>query len=180
MKAKFKGTMLWFSMTAVLAAAAFGAAQNLPDGPGKSLLEGNCASCHGLDLITEKHWGEQSWQDVIAEMREKGSPLVEEDVPVLVEYLVKHFGEATGNSEEDKSASGSTSEAQAKQIFMTVCTSCHGIDLIEGTGRDKDGWNGVVQGMVDMGAQLTQAQIPLVVDYLAKTYPPEKGPNWGQ
>src|ERR1700741_4616251 len=93
MNRTFSRTAGWFWVTIGLAAVAFGAGQNLPDGEGKPLLEGSCTSCHSLDRITEKHYGQQSWEDIIVEMREKGSPLSEEEVPVLVHYLSTFFGE---------------------------------------------------------------------------------------
>jgi cytochrome c5 len=151
-----------------LALSAFAAVrQQLPDGYGKSLLEANCTSCHTVQQIVEKHWDSQSWNDAIAEMREKGSPLAEEDVPDLVEYLTTNFGPVRQN---DKPSETNTDE-QGKKLLESSCTSCHGLDLIEEKRYDKEGWNGVVQQMIALGAQMTPAEIPQLVDYLAKTYP---------
>jgi cytochrome c5 len=157
---------MWLWITVCLAITAFAAVQDLPDGYGRSLLESNCTGCHTLQQVVEKHWDAQGWNDAIAEMREKGSPLAEEDVPDLVEYLTKNFGPVK------QDANANTAE-QEKKLLETSCTSCHGLDLIEEKRFDKDGWNGVVQQMMALGAQLTPAEIPQLVDYLAKTYPVE-------
>ena len=160
MSAKFRKIAMWFSITVVLAAAAFGAVQELPEGEGKFLVENNCMSCHTLERFQGKNYGEQYWHDVIAEMREKGSPLSEDDIPTLVAYLVKAFGAGLDPKEEE-----------ARQLIQTHCTTCHGMDLIEAKRADKSGWEGIVKGMVASGAQLTEAQTVKVAEYLAKAYP---------
>jgi cytochrome c5 len=66
--------------------------------------------------------------------------------------------------------------AEAKDIVQGVCTACHGLDFIGEHRKDHDGWDFTVRRMIDKGADLGVDDIPLVVDYLAKTFPkPEAG-----
>jgi mono/diheme cytochrome c family protein len=157
-------TALWLSITIGLAVGAFASVQDLPEGYGKSLLEGNCTGCHTLDRIVEKHWDAQGWQDAIAEMREKGSTLAEEDVKDLVDYLAKNFGVRPTD------ATPAPSDAQTQRLFEDSCTSCHGVDLIEANRMNKDGWTSMVQRMMALGAMIAEPDVPKVIDYLAKTY----------
>jgi cytochrome c5 len=67
--------------------------------------------------------------------------------------------------------------AEAKDIVQGVCTACHGLDFIGEHRKDHDGWDFTVRRMIDKGADLGVDDIPLVVDYLAKTFPkPEEKP----
>ena len=43
-----------------------------------------------------------------------------------------------------------------------------------GAQKTKDEWNGVVREMISYGADIKEAQIPVVVEYLAKNYGPKK------
>src|SRR5690349_9072328 len=61
--------------------------------------------------------------------------------------------------------------AEAKDIVQGVCTACHGLDFIGEHHKDRDGWDFTVRRMIDKGAELGVDDIPLVVDYLAKTFP---------
>ena len=61
--------------------------------------------------------------------------------------------------------------AEAKDIVQGVCTACHGLDFIGEHRKDHDGWDFTVRRMIDKGADLGVDDIPLVVDYLAKTFP---------
>ena len=64
----------------------------------------------------------------------------------------------------------------AQAIVQGVCTACHGLDFIGEHRKDRDGWDFTVRRMIDKGADLGVDDIPLVVDYLAKTFPkPEAG-----
>ena len=41
-----------------------GAAVNLPDGPGKEIVQTVCARCHGLGLIVNDGYTRQEWQQL--------------------------------------------------------------------------------------------------------------------
>jgi cytochrome c5 len=157
----------WLWVTALSVAAAFAAGQfQLPEGEGKTILETACTRCHTLESrLSDKHLPKSDWENIVQAMRDKGAQVTDAQVAVLNDYLVKNFGPA----EADAAGSG-PSEAEAKQLVESACTSCHGMDLITSQQRDKDGWKTVIQSMVDIGAELTPAQIEVVADYLAKTY----------
>lgn len=91
----FAKTALWFWVTVALAAGAFAAGQaQLPDEPGKKILEGACTVCHNLDRIVSKQYDKDSWDGIVQSMRDKGASVNDDEAPVLVEYLAKNFGKA--------------------------------------------------------------------------------------
>jgi cytochrome c5 len=59
----------------------------------------------------------------------------------------------------------------AAAMVEGACTACHGLDFIAEHRMDRDDWDFTVRRMVDRGADLDFEAIPLVVDYLARTYP---------
>ena len=67
-------------------------AQNaLPEGPGKSVIEGACQSCHALSNITRAGHSPKDWDTVVHMMINVGAKLPSDQVPVVVNYLAKNF-----------------------------------------------------------------------------------------
>ncbi len=82
-----------------IAAAAFlfcatpARAQDLfPDGPGMDILRTKCRTCHMPDRVT-KVAGRTSegWQALVTTMINRGAPVTEDELPMLVEYLAKNW-----------------------------------------------------------------------------------------
>ena len=57
-------------------------------------------------------------------------------------------------------------------ILRTKCRVCHMPDRVKQKGRDKDAWDALVHNMMDRGADLTDDEVPLLIDYLSKNWPP--------
>jgi len=64
-----------------------------------------------------------------------------------------------------------------RDILQGACTMCHGVDFIVEHRKDRDDWDFTVHRMMDKGAELTPDDAALLVDYLAKTYPPLAKPD---
>src|SRR5262245_40835881 len=59
-------------------------------------------------------------------------------------------------------------DAAATNLVNTACASCHTLDRVKNKVADKDGWTATVTRMKEKGAGLTEQQVPLVVEYLAR------------
>ena len=94
----FRKNVLWFSMTAVLAAAAFAFGQEvqLPDGEGKKILETKCTVCHDLSQVTSMHLSKDDWGEIIKVMVASGADLQDAEIATLLDYLAKNFGPEPG------------------------------------------------------------------------------------
>ena len=57
-------------------------------------------------------------------------------------------------------------DGPGKDVVLSSCTACHGIDLIVGQKRTPDEWGQVVDRMVGNGASLSDEQYKAVVTYL--------------
>jgi cytochrome c5 len=169
MKWMFPRTLIWLSFTIAMAALSYAAVQqDLPDGEGKKILESSCTSCHGLAAL-DKFKGTykaKDWQDLVMNMKAYGANVTDAQVPVLVDYLAKNFG--------PKDSAAASSDDAGKQILEMACSTCHGIDLVTRLNLDKNAWTDLVRNMIGNGAAVTDAQVPVLVDYLTKTYGPKK------
>ena len=64
----------------------------MPDGPGKALVEGACAECHSLSLLTPGHTT-ADWNLLVERMVNVGAQLSPEQATVAGQYLGKNFPE---------------------------------------------------------------------------------------
>jgi hypothetical protein len=60
-------------------------------------------------------------------------------------------------------------DAVAANLVNTVCASCHSLDRVNDKKADRDGWTTTVARMKGLGANLTDEQVPLVVEFLTRT-----------
>jgi mono/diheme cytochrome c family protein len=79
-------------LTLVFLAPAMAQSVDLPDGPGKSVLEKVCGDCHGTEVYTGKHRDKQQWNATIDRMIRHGATATDAQFDQIVDYLVKYFG----------------------------------------------------------------------------------------
>ena len=87
-----------FLLAALLASAPALADESivaLADGDGKQVVEANCVTCHSLDYIpmNSVFLDRKGWDATVTKMiKAMGAPIRNEDVPVIVDYLVRYYG----------------------------------------------------------------------------------------
>ncbi len=169
MKWMFGRTAMWLWATFAAATVAFAAGQavQLPDGDGKKILETACTACHGIDGVTRLKLDKEGWEGLVSSMISNGAQVDMKDYPVLIDYLAKNFGP---NGPQGASAPSGSNDAEAKKILESACTACHDLDLVSSQHLSKDDWSGIVSSMVAKGASMADKDIPVLVEFLAKTY----------
>ena len=83
------------ALVAVVPAVAEEKPITLKTGPGKKVVEGNCAACHSLDYIpmNSRFADAKLWDAEVTKMiKVFGAPINEADGKAIVEYLVKNYG----------------------------------------------------------------------------------------
>jgi cytochrome c2 len=60
------------------------------------------------------------------------------------------------------------SDSNAEAIFKAKCSECHSIDIPLSERKDKNGWKEIIQRMRGNGAQLTDKEAEIIIDYLSK------------
>ena len=66
-------------------------------------------------------------------------------------------------------------DPHAQRLLATRCTVCHSLELIVQQRLDREHWSTIVKKMSSWGAQLSEADMDLLVAYLASRYHPDAG-----
>jgi virginiamycin B lyase len=65
----------------------------LPEGPGRALVEAQCVKCHGLDTVARAGYSRDDWRTRVSMMLNVGATLAPGDVDTVIAYLAKSFPE---------------------------------------------------------------------------------------
>jgi Photosynthetic reaction centre cytochrome C subunit len=65
------------------------------DAVAANLVNTVCASCHTLERVNNKKGDSDAWTTTVNRMKDKGAAVTDEQVPLLVEYLIKNAGTFT-------------------------------------------------------------------------------------
>ena len=72
--------------------------------------------------------------------------------------------------------SGSTMpDGNGKKETVRICSACHNLETVTTERHDKAGWQTVVDDMVSRGADGTDEELKMVVEYLSKYFGPKTG-----
>lgn len=66
---------------------------------------------------------------------------------------------------------------RGKALVEAQCNVCHPLSARVGTGYTSEGWDTVLQMMLNQGAQLSADQLPVMKAYLVKAYPVKGRPE---
>jgi len=125
----------------------------LPEGPGRTILQSACASCHSLDVVTEKRWSNQRWRDSVNAMIGRGATLDKDQARELVAYLETHFG-----------------NQRAQGLFEDICSSCHALERVAKRSLSRAQWGTFIKGMISEGNPVNDEEFGILLDYLAEHY----------
>ena len=149
--------MAWFALALGLAVTLpAAAAGKLPAGDGKRIVETACSSCHAIDIVTSKNFTKERWRSVVDAMISDGASLTKAEAARVVEYLARYFGERD----------------RAKELYEEICSYCHELERITRQSLTLEEWRGLIKGMVDEGAPVTEEEFSMIVDYLAEHFGP--------
>ena len=140
--------------SSVLVLAAGGRAQESE--PGERIMNGSCQGCHNLRVLQVQAMDAAGWTKSISTMVDKGAKVSKDDVPVLVEYLVRHHGPIP--------------DGPGKQIVLNTCTMCHDLGRIRLGRRSTEEWEETLVSMLNEGAPLSDDDFAVVHEYLSQNF----------
>jgi len=140
--------------SAVLILAATGVAQEAD--PGERLMNAGCQGCHSLRVIQVQAMDADGWTKRISAEIDKGAKVAKEDVPTLVEYLVRTHGPLP--------------DGPGKEVLLNTCTMCHELFRIKFGRRTPDEWEETLITMLNEGAQLSDQDFARVHQYLSTNF----------
>ena len=184
-------TSLWVALSVLSAAMALGQGRGQRGGGtppssgavpasagGAAILGRACSGCHAVDVIASYHYeSADRYRDVINSMIAAGAQMTAQEIPVLADYLFTTYGRKPAAG---ASASQAAAADPGRAILEAACTTCHGLDPMASHVYDtKEPYEAVVRSMVAYGAQVSDAQMPVLVEYMLKTYgkPPAVAPG---
>jgi hypothetical protein len=136
-----------------------GVQETTPEEKGEQLLNGSCGSCHDLRPVDLKALDEEGWTKVVKSMIDEGAEIKTDDVPLLVDYLVKHHGPLP--------------EGPGKEILLNRCTPCHDLQRVRRQGRSAQGWLEILEAMLNEGASLSDEELGVLLPYLSRNFSPK-------
>ena len=64
----------------------------LPEGKGKPAVESRCYTCHSSDMLLQQRLTSKQWTATVEKMMRWGAAVTDDEKPVIIDYLPKHFG----------------------------------------------------------------------------------------
>jgi competence ComEA-like helix-hairpin-helix protein len=64
-------------------------------------------------------------------------------------------------------------DGPGKDVFASVCSECHAVDLATNQKKPQAGWQSTVDSMIAKGATVSKEQAQQIVDYLTKNFGPD-------
>jgi mono/diheme cytochrome c family protein len=93
-------------------------------------------------------------------------------IAALVTLAACSSGSPDATSAPAPAAATQAPAADGQALLEDRCSSCHSADRVRSEKKSGDEWQSTVSRMVGKGAELTEAEQAVLVDYLAATYGP--------
>jgi cytochrome c5 len=61
---------------------------------------------------------------------------------------------------------------KGEQIMHASCRTCHDLRPIDTQALDEKGWTNEIQSMIEKGAEVSKADVPVLVEYLVRMHGP--------
>ena len=148
-----------------------------PQGPPRQVIFQYCTTCHGIDDYAYNALDRAGW-DAHLTRKHRGMdvPLPTEDRAILLDWLAERFGPTMKPFPRAYVAPELTtffSDPEAEALVKRACTSCHGVDRVNGARFSPERWRVVTLDMRERGAKLEDDELERLVEWLGRT----KGTN---
>ncbi|HET9269071.1 MAG TPA: cytochrome c [Vicinamibacterales bacterium] len=148
-----------------------------PQGEVRKVIFTYCTSCHGIDDYAYNALDRAGW-DAHLTRKHQGLdvPLPADRRAVLLDWLVMRFGPSSKPFPRAYVAQEVTTfftDAEGEALVKRACTSCHGIDRVNGARFAPDRWRVVTVDMRERGAKLEDEELERLVEWLGRV----KGTN---
>jgi quercetin dioxygenase-like cupin family protein len=94
------------------------ATSRMPDGAGKKMIIDKCQLCHSLELIATSRRSKDDWQGIVDSMVQKGAPLADDEVEMVVNYLATNYGPKMTASTAPMTSTESPTPASSLQSMI--------------------------------------------------------------
>ena len=109
------------------ATAAF-SQEKLISGPGSTLTENKCKICHELQHIRRSPLSRGEWADNLKNMKERGTPMTEAEMAVILDYLATYYNREKPAPPEGPDTLLAEGNPIEKMLAANACTGCHALE----------------------------------------------------
>jgi cytochrome c551/c552 len=103
--------------------------ERLISGPGSVLTETKCKICHELQHIKRQPLSRGEWADNVKNMKERGTPMTEAEMAVIVDYLSTYYNrEKPAPTPSPDTIATASDDPMEKLLGAHGCTACHNVD----------------------------------------------------
>jgi len=81
--------------------------------------------CHELAHVTRSKLSRGEWVDNLQRMRERGAPLTDAEVEVIVTYLAAYYGRDPAPAPAPDTLAAASDDPIAKLLSANACNACH-------------------------------------------------------
>jgi mono/diheme cytochrome c family protein len=108
----------------LFATGAFAQNQELPPGPNRDLVYGQCRTCHDLQYLVESAGvPRDTWADLLDSMKQYGLRLGPDQRAKILDYLATYLG--PNPPPKTAAASAAPAKVDGAAVFKDQCTACH-------------------------------------------------------
>lgn len=143
-------------MTALASLVFVAANAQPPARDGEQILTASCSSCHDLTVVQTSAKSEAEWIQTLDQMARLGATVSDAERPLLLQYLVRSHGPMP--------------DGPGKAIVLNTCTICHDLTRIKRSSHTEEEWEGTLIAMLNEGAPLSDADFPVVLEYLTQHF----------
>jgi len=102
--------------------------EKLISGPGATLTENKCKICHELQHIRRTPLSRGEWADNLKNMRERGTPMTDEELAVILDYLATYYSRDPAPPPAPDTLAGGGGDPVARLLDAHACSGCHTLD----------------------------------------------------
>jgi mono/diheme cytochrome c family protein len=100
--------------------------QELPDGPNRALVYGQCRTCHDLQYLIESAGiPRDSWNDIIDSMGQYGLRITPEQRAKILDYLATYMGPNPPPASTAPAPAKTAAKADGAAVYGEQCVACH-------------------------------------------------------
>jgi cytochrome c551/c552 len=100
----------------------------LISGPGSTLTENKCKICHELQHIRRTPLSRGEWADNLKNMRERGTPMTDAELAVILDYLSLYYSRDAAPSPSPDTLRTAGSDPIARLLEAHACSGCHTLE----------------------------------------------------
>ncbi len=98
----------------------------LPPGPGRELVYGQCRTCHDLQYLIESAGVPRStWNDLLDSMKQYGLRIPPDQRAKILDYLGTYLGPNPPKASAASAPAAAPEKADGATVFNEQCTACH-------------------------------------------------------